>query len=136
MVQTKDKDLEKARSWRKTIREASRSGLSIREFCRRRRPATLGQEFSRLPTGLLSGSDPRIRSKVPPAEVTEFEHPRPPRRKAMEAIVSSDLKKRESEVSAAPPELQPNPLRLHQGQIWFPFFCRPHAGDGDELGCV
>jgi transposase-like protein len=30
-------DLEKARSWQKLIREAARSGLSIREFCRRRR---------------------------------------------------------------------------------------------------
>lgn len=37
MDQSKDQDLEKARSWRKLIREASRSGLSIREFCRRRR---------------------------------------------------------------------------------------------------
>jgi hypothetical protein len=35
MVQSQD--LEKARTWRKVIREASRSGLSIREFCRRRR---------------------------------------------------------------------------------------------------
>jgi len=37
MDQSKDQDLEKARSWRKVIREASRSGLSIREFCRRQR---------------------------------------------------------------------------------------------------
>jgi len=37
MDQSKDQDLQKARSWRKVIREASRSGVSIREFCRRRR---------------------------------------------------------------------------------------------------
>lgn len=30
-----DQDLEKTRSWRKVIREASQSGLSVREFCRR-----------------------------------------------------------------------------------------------------
>lgn len=29
------RDVEKERYWRKTIREAARSGLSIREFCRR-----------------------------------------------------------------------------------------------------
>ncbi len=32
-----DRDVEKARYWQKTIREAVRSGMSIREFCRRRR---------------------------------------------------------------------------------------------------
>jgi hypothetical protein len=37
MDQMKDQDLEKTRNWRKVIREASRSGLSVREFCRRRR---------------------------------------------------------------------------------------------------
>ena len=37
MDQSKDQDLEKTQSWRKAIREASRSGLSVREFCRRRR---------------------------------------------------------------------------------------------------
>jgi len=30
-------DLERSRFWQKVIREAARSGLSIREFCRRRR---------------------------------------------------------------------------------------------------
>lgn len=30
-------DVEKARYWQKTIHEAARSGLSIREFCRQRR---------------------------------------------------------------------------------------------------
>jgi len=30
------RDVEKERYWQKTIREAARSGLSIREFCRRR----------------------------------------------------------------------------------------------------
>jgi len=30
-------DAEKARYWRRTISEAARSGMSIREFCRRRR---------------------------------------------------------------------------------------------------
>lgn len=30
-------ELEKSRYWQKVIREAARSGLSIREFCRRRR---------------------------------------------------------------------------------------------------
>lgn len=30
-------DVEKARFWRATIREAARSGVSIREFCRRRK---------------------------------------------------------------------------------------------------
>jgi transposase len=30
-------DVEKARSWPRTIREAVRSGMSIREFCRQRR---------------------------------------------------------------------------------------------------
>ena len=33
----KKQDVEKARFWRKTIREAARSGLSTREFCRQRR---------------------------------------------------------------------------------------------------
>jgi len=32
----KKRDVEKERYWQKTIREAARSGLSIREFCRRR----------------------------------------------------------------------------------------------------
>ncbi len=30
-------DVEKARYWQRTISEAARSGMSIREFCRRRR---------------------------------------------------------------------------------------------------
>ncbi len=30
-------DVEKERRWQKTIREAARSGLSIREFCRQRK---------------------------------------------------------------------------------------------------
>ena len=30
-------DVEKARFWQSTIREAARSGVSIREFCRRRK---------------------------------------------------------------------------------------------------
>lgn len=33
----KQPDLEKEREWRGTIREAARSGLSIREFCRQHR---------------------------------------------------------------------------------------------------
>ena len=33
----KKQDVEKARHWQKTIREAARSGMSIREFCRRRK---------------------------------------------------------------------------------------------------
>ena len=33
----KKQDTEKARQWQKTIREAARSGLSVREFCRQRR---------------------------------------------------------------------------------------------------
>ena len=37
MDPTKTLDLKKARTWRKIIREASRSGLSIREFCHQRR---------------------------------------------------------------------------------------------------
>ncbi len=31
------KDMEKVRLWRTTIREAARSGVSVREFCRRRK---------------------------------------------------------------------------------------------------
>ena len=31
------RDIEKARFWRSTIREAARSGVSIREFCRKRK---------------------------------------------------------------------------------------------------
>jgi len=31
------RDVEKARYWQRTIREAARSGMSIREFCRQRR---------------------------------------------------------------------------------------------------
>ena len=31
------RDVEKARYWQRTIREAARSGLSIREFCRQHR---------------------------------------------------------------------------------------------------
>jgi transposase-like protein len=33
----KKQDVEKARFWRAAIREAARSGVSIREFCRRRK---------------------------------------------------------------------------------------------------
>ncbi len=33
----KKQDVEKARFWRSTIREAARSGMSVREFCRRRK---------------------------------------------------------------------------------------------------
>ncbi len=33
----KKQDVEKARFWRSTIREAARSGISVREFCRRRK---------------------------------------------------------------------------------------------------
>lgn len=33
----KRRDPEKERMWRSTIREAARSGMSIREFCRRRK---------------------------------------------------------------------------------------------------
>jgi len=36
-VSTGKGDAEKARYWQKTIREAVRSGMSIREFCRQRR---------------------------------------------------------------------------------------------------
>ncbi len=32
-----EQDLEKARYWQRMIREAARSGMSIREFCRQRR---------------------------------------------------------------------------------------------------
>lgn len=32
-----EKDVEKARYWQRMIREAARSGMSIREFCRPRR---------------------------------------------------------------------------------------------------
>jgi len=32
----KRRDEEKARRWQNMIREAARSGLSVREFCRRR----------------------------------------------------------------------------------------------------
>lgn len=34
---SKKQDVEKARFWQKTIREAACSGLSIREFCRQRK---------------------------------------------------------------------------------------------------
>ncbi len=34
---SKRQDVEKAKRWQRTIREAARSGLSIREFCRQRR---------------------------------------------------------------------------------------------------
>ena len=33
----KKQDVEKARFWRATIREAARSGVSVREFCRKRK---------------------------------------------------------------------------------------------------
>ncbi len=33
----RERDAEKARYWQRTIREAVRSGMSIREFCRQRR---------------------------------------------------------------------------------------------------
>jgi hypothetical protein len=36
-VNRKGQDLEKARFWRATIREATRSGVSVREFCRKRK---------------------------------------------------------------------------------------------------
>jgi hypothetical protein len=37
MNRSKSQDPEKSRTWRSLIQEASRSGLSVREFCRRRR---------------------------------------------------------------------------------------------------
>lgn len=37
MSKAKRRDVEKGRYWQKVIREAARSGLSIREFCRGRR---------------------------------------------------------------------------------------------------
>jgi hypothetical protein len=37
VVSRKKQDVEKARFWQATIREATRSGVSIREFCRRRK---------------------------------------------------------------------------------------------------
>jgi transposase-like protein len=36
-VSRKKQDVEKARFWQSAIREAARSGVSIREFCRRRK---------------------------------------------------------------------------------------------------
>jgi hypothetical protein len=36
-VNRKKQDVDKARFWQATIREAARSGVSIREFCRQRR---------------------------------------------------------------------------------------------------
>jgi hypothetical protein len=36
-LRTRKSDMEKARFWRGVIHEAARSGLSIREFCRRRK---------------------------------------------------------------------------------------------------
>lgn len=36
-MSTKNQDVEKKRYWQGTIREAARSGLSIREFCRQHR---------------------------------------------------------------------------------------------------
>jgi hypothetical protein len=51
----------------------------------------------------------------------------------MEAIVATGPKKREGEVSAAPPELQPNPLRLHQCQIRSPFSCRQHSSPTNPI---
>jgi hypothetical protein len=36
-VNRKKQDVDKARFWQSTIREAARSGVSIREFCRQRR---------------------------------------------------------------------------------------------------
>jgi hypothetical protein len=36
-MQQRKRDAEKARHWQNMIREAARSGLSVREFCRRRR---------------------------------------------------------------------------------------------------
>lgn len=37
MSSSRKGDVEKARYWQRTISEAARSGISIREFCRRRR---------------------------------------------------------------------------------------------------
>ncbi len=34
---TKQRDMEKRRFWQRRIQEAARSGMSVREFCRRRR---------------------------------------------------------------------------------------------------
>ena len=36
-MRRKKQDKEKARFWQSTIREAARSGISVREFCRRRK---------------------------------------------------------------------------------------------------
>ena len=35
-MKSKKRDIEKERQWRQTIRDGARSGLSVREFCRRR----------------------------------------------------------------------------------------------------
>jgi len=50
------------------------------------RPAVLSQDLARLPagfptTGLLALPDSGIRSKIPPTEITSFDHPRPPEQK-------------------------------------------------------
>jgi hypothetical protein len=102
------------------------------------RPAVLGPKLTGLPTDLpparrLPGPNPRIRPKVPPAELAMVEHLGPPQRNTIEAIIE-DLRIKKFASSAAPPELQPNPLRLHQRQNRFPFPCRPQAGSRAHLG--
>lgn len=37
MIKEQQRDMEKERFWRKVIAEAARSGVSIREFCRKRK---------------------------------------------------------------------------------------------------
>jgi hypothetical protein len=39
---SRKQDVEKARYWQRTICEAARSGISVREFCRLRKPGAHG----------------------------------------------------------------------------------------------
>ena len=66
----KKRDLEKERYWRSTIREAARSGMSIREFCRRRRVKESG--FYWWQRKLKERGHRQVRDKAPTGEEGTF----------------------------------------------------------------
>jgi len=66
---SKKQDVEKARFWQRAIREAARSGLSTREFCRQRR---LHESQFYWWQRRLAAARPAPQSRKPPAGAASF----------------------------------------------------------------
>ena len=99
------------------------------------RPSVLGQELPGFPTslppaGLLPGTHSMIGPKVPPTEVTSFEHWGPPAQRRWRPLYRVMCRK-EKNSKSSPPGKKSFPLQLHQCQIRLPFCCRLHP-DGSS----